>query len=286
MIIKNKKAPIVLVDYDGIICKAFYAALAEDALDKAEGILIRIVSEIKHAYPKSPLFLIASKQSYKKTLYPTYKAKRSKNKLLKVFKDYIIQNYEGITIPTFEADDIIILLKDCFELVRPNREVIIISDDKDMHNLHNKCAKIKEPKKLLEFNPNVFFEQLLKGDKEDNVKGIPNIGSKRAAKLLQEEGGQCTIATIARIYKKLGQSIDNAIENINLIMPLTLKYCNIENTEGLAFYFLSLFLYDLQKYASLRHSYTAMEAFRICEIVRSENLKYIENDVLQTYMEG
>ena len=58
------------------------------------------------------------------------------------------------------------------------------------------------------------FIQTMAGDQTDGYSGIPGIGAKRAAALLDKEG--CTWETVVKAYKAKGLSEDDALLNARL----------------------------------------------------------------------
>ena len=98
----------------------------------------------------------------------------------------------------------------------PN-EYIIVSIDKDLnmlrgthYNFVKKQFYIVDEDEALKF----FYTQLLTGDRTDNIQGIPGIGPRKAAKLL--EG----LATEAELYKACKEAYDDdkaLLENARLL---------------------------------------------------------------------
>ena len=86
-----------LFDYDGFICKAFYASIArnEGELEQIEQVLIDLtksatdkVRKLKEdKSDKVIVRLFASGHTYKKDIYPSYKAHRKKDEYLGVFRE-------------------------------------------------------------------------------------------------------------------------------------------------------------------------------------------------------
>lgn len=220
-------ANYALLDYDGFICKAFYAAAARGDMEDAPEVLKELTdSAIDRAckYFKGDIEVIKvmSGHTYKKDLYPEYKAHRKKDPYIGLFREQTLKNDESILkVDKLEADDIIVMLDDVLAVVGDN--TIVFSDDKDLKYycpVHCKL-NITEEVEAKDYEQQ-FLMQMLTGDKEDNIKGIPKVGQKTAEKLINKDS---TIKTVAKIYKEKGIDLDEAIKQVVLVSPLKLDFC-------------------------------------------------------------
>ena len=117
--------------------------------------------------------------------------------------DRILQIVRELGIPIFampghEADDLIATM--ARRLTEKKIDAMIVSNDKDLRQLVNEHIKMYDPyqdvvtdaARILEkhgYTPEQAVEvQTLVGDATDNVPGIPGIGEKTAAKLIQKYG--------------------------------------------------------------------------------------------------
>lgn len=167
-------------------------------------------------------------------LYPEYKATRDKapDELLMQLDDVreVVQGF-GIPILEFpgqEADDVIgTLAVRCRE---HGDEVFIVTADKDfmqlvddghvrMYDLMNRAGdepKIVGPEEVVAkfgVTPDKIIDLLaLMGDKSDNVPGVPGVGPKTAAKLLNEYGDLDAVLDAAESMKK-SKLRENLIEH-------------------------------------------------------------------------
>ena len=108
-------------------------------------------------------------------------------------------------LPNYEADDLIATYVD--QILRIGAKVTIVSSDKDLMQLYKKDVRIFDPMKnkfineediLKKFGVNankVIDVQSLAGDSSDNVPGVPGIGIKTAAELINKYG------TLERLLK-------------------------------------------------------------------------------------
>ena len=134
------------------------------------------------------------KHSWRKQIFPNYKANRKKNReksghdwetifdVINRIKSELIEfmPYKLIEVETAEADDIIAVLTRRMErIVGPNhaKKILIVSGDKDFIQLHNEWVKQYNPilNKYVgrDETPSIYIkEHILKGDRSD---GVPNI---------------------------------------------------------------------------------------------------------------
>lgn len=202
-----------LLDYDGFICKAFYAAQAKGDLSQAWEFLDNMEQGVVDRIGEGYLIKCCSGHTFKKDLYPTYKAQRKKSEELGIFREDVLSlDRSIIKLQSLEADDVLIM----WQRVLP--ESIIISDDKDLHYYATKYAGINPSKKIVtDIDYRDKFRQLLAGDNEDNIKGLPKVGMKTADKLLM---GDYSLNQVVDIYKAKGFDTDYIIEQLILTMPV------------------------------------------------------------------
>lgn len=154
--------------------------------------------------------------TFRKDYFPEYKANRKEvDPDLKCQFKHIERMLKALNVTIFsmdgfEADDIIASIAEN----NPESDVVIISSDKDLTQLINervilydsmkeKFIGTEEVKEKFGVYPNKMKEFLtLTGDSSDNIPGIPGVGPKTAASLLEEYG-----------------SIDNIYNNISNLKP-------------------------------------------------------------------
>jgi len=141
---------------------------------------------------------------HRKQIYPEYKAHREPPpEDLHPQEERIVSILTAAGVPLlrregYEADDIIATL--VRQLAGPELATYVVSRDKDLDQLLSAHVVLYDPMKdeeitadgLLElkgWRPDQAVEaQILTGDSVDNVPGVPGIGPKTAAKLLQTYG--------------------------------------------------------------------------------------------------
>jgi DNA polymerase-1 len=150
--------------------------------------------------------------------------------------------FRSISLPNTEADD----LMGCYAIAackRPQMEVVLATNDKDLYQLVGPCVKVytttkadlASPKDAFalvsedqvtakwEVQPNLIGDVLaLSGDSVDNIPGV-GLGRKSAAALIREFGGlDSLLANIdkvksARTREKLMSSRNQILENRKMV---------------------------------------------------------------------
>lgn len=184
---------MILIDYNGIALAAIFVQHVEIQEDIIRHMILNSIRMHRKRFGKKygEIVLCCDHGSWRKEVYPQYKANRALNKkeddndwekifsILNTVKDEIKENfpYKVIDIEKCEADDIIgALVRDTQEFGR-NEPVMIVSNDKDFVQLQ-KFSNVKQfapvkGKFMTEKDPHGFmFEHICRGDKGD---GVPNI---------------------------------------------------------------------------------------------------------------
>ena len=182
----------VLIDHDLVVFRC--AASAENdslniAIHRAESLLDELLTKTG---ADSYRAFLSGKSNFRKTIYPEYKANRTAPKPvhLEALREYALEKQNAELAPdTLEADDAL--------GINQTDDTMIVSLDKDLLMVPGKhfSWEIKgkgwtKPDKFFTQDAiggmRLFFEQCLKGDTADNIKGIEKIGNKRAAALLAD----------------------------------------------------------------------------------------------------
>lgn len=203
----NTQPQIYLIDGSGYIFRAFHAL---PPLTRADGTPIGAVLGftnmlIKLLKEHSPDYLVvvfdAARENFRNEIYPQYKANRLETppELIPQFS-LIRQACEAFDVPHiekegYEADDLIAT----YAHSQPG-EVTIVSSDKDLMQLvggsvrmldpiKNRLIGVQEVEEKFGVPPEKVVDvQALAGDSTDNVPGVPGIGVKTAAELIQNYG--------------------------------------------------------------------------------------------------
>ena len=222
---KNTKASIAtkikpgdhlyLIDGSGYIFRAYHAlppltrksdGMPVGAVSGFCNMLNKLLQDTKETDQPSHFAVIldASSKTFRNEIYPEYKANRSETPedLIPQFP-LIREAVSAFNVPCvemvgFEADDIIATYARQAE--RAGAKVTIVSSDKDLMQLVGpsiemydtmKNRRIGEPEVFEKFGvgpERVIDVQALAGDSSDNVPGVPGIGVKTGALLINEYG--------------------------------------------------------------------------------------------------
>ncbi|MGF1477349.1 MAG: DNA polymerase I [Geminicoccaceae bacterium] len=206
-----KKAPeLVLIAGSGYIFRAFFAL---PPMTRADGTPVNAVYgfcnmlwRLMQDLPDDNLLVVfdASGVSFRNEIYDQYKANRDEppeelRPQFKLVRDAVDAfGLPRLELEGFEADDIIATYT---KLAREDgRTVRVISSDKDLMQLIADGVVMWDPMKSREIDdeavrkkffvgPELVRDVLaLAGDTSDNVPGVPGIGPKTAAQLLDEFG--------------------------------------------------------------------------------------------------
>ncbi len=216
---------VALLDFDGYICKAYYATISKGSTDFDEmlALLEELVESVKLKVEKDAMIkYYISGHTYKKDIYPSYKANRKKDSLLGEFREFAKLYYgDKLNKDNVEADDLIVLDYEIYD--KGDFTPVVFSDDKDLRYYCRRYCKINLSEEIVEQDEKDMEQhriiQFLTGDREDNVQGIYGIGEKKAVIELNKLGG-VTIENVIRVYKNKGISIDECLKNLILISPL------------------------------------------------------------------
>jgi DNA polymerase I len=165
---------------------------------------------------------LTGSENYRKTLYPEYKANRvqEKPKHFAALREYLLKYEQAEDQIGQEADDALGIKQ-----MASNDTTIICSIDKDLHqipgrhyNFVKKEHTIVTPEEGIYF----FYQQLLTGDRVDNIPGLPKVGPVKAKKILGEMSDEDTYKDVViRAYMEhLNLEEGLAKERINLIGKL------------------------------------------------------------------
>lgn len=245
------RPPVILVDGSYYLFRCFHGlpplsnsqGLPTNAI---RGVLNALNKLIKKYHPTHMAVAFDTKApTFRHNLSEAYKAHRPPmDEALRIQIPYIHQMIEklGITlikIDGFEADDIIGTL--AYQACQQGHRVIISTGDKDMTQLVNDCVMLEDSftGKLTD-NAGVIekfgvtSEQIadyltLMGDASDGISGIPKVGQKTAAKLLNEyQNIDGILANLANIKGAVGKSIADNQDSIPLNRILATIVTNLK----------------------------------------------------------
>lgn len=200
-----------LVDGSGYIFRAYYAM--PQNLTNPEGkpvgavlgftsMLMKLLTDMKAPY--IAVIFDAARKNFRNDIYPEYKAHRpdAPEDLIPQFPMFR-EATEAFGVPAiemegYEADDLIAAYARL--AVERGMSVTIVGADKDLMQLVNENVRLYDPIKGKYIGPAEVMEkfgvppekvvevQALSGDATDNVPGVPGIGPKTAAELINAYG--------------------------------------------------------------------------------------------------
>ena len=218
-----------LIDGSGYIFRAYYAlppltrksdGLPVGAVSGFCNMLFKLLEDSKSDdnLQKPTHFAVifdSARKNFRNEIYSDYKSNRSEapEDLVPQFeyirKSVIAFNLPSVELPNYEADDLIATYAE--QILAKGAKVTIVSSDKDLMQLYKKDVRLFDPMKNKFITPEdiinkfgvgpkkVIDVQSLAGDSSDNVPGVPGIGVKTAAELINK-------------YKTLEKLLDNAHE--------------------------------------------------------------------------
>ena len=203
---------VFLVDGSGFIFRAYFArARTADPVfqRKSDGMVTEVVTLFSNMLDKyrretdadhMAVIFDASGQSFRNRIYGDYKANRRempddlRPQLEHVRRAAAAFDICQIEMPDFEADDLIATY--ARHATEAGAEVTILSSDKDLMQLVDDRVKMRDPmtdrpigeaevREKFGVGPDKVVDvQALCGDSTDNVPGVPGIGVKTAAELI------------------------------------------------------------------------------------------------------
>ncbi|WP_440910047.1 DNA polymerase I [Candidatus Pelagibacter sp.] len=207
-----------LIDGSGYIFRAYYAlppltrksdGLPTGAVSGFCSMLFKLLEDSKsdQNLQKPTHFAVifdSARKTFRNEIYSDYKANRSEapDDLAPQFeyirKSVLAFNLPSVDLQNYEADDLIATYVD--QILEKGAKVTIVSSDKDLMQLYKKGVRIFDPMKnkfiteedvIKKFGVDaskVIDVQSLAGDSSDNVPGVPGIGVKTAAELINKYG--------------------------------------------------------------------------------------------------
>jgi len=171
-----------LIDADIVAYRVACTLEDDDAEDfvyaRAEDLIDNIL--VNTEATEYRLFL-TGKNNFRYTIYPEYKAHRPKEKpfWLEKCRQYLIATFNAEVVNGQEADDALGIAQ--------TEDTIICSIDKDLLMIpgrHYNFVKDEFQEVTNDSGMRHFYMQCLTGDRSDNIKGIEQIGPKKAEKIL------------------------------------------------------------------------------------------------------
>jgi DNA polymerase-1 len=228
----------LLIDADYIVYKCCAASESEidwgddvitvtsrfsEAYEYVERELYNIANDLGH-FDDSILFFSDS-INFRKSLYPDYKGHRNRKKPCgyKRVINKLKEDYTVVVLPTLEADDAIGIY------ATKEKGHIICSPDKDMRQIPGDLYDLSDGVVTItpEEGRRWHLIQTMAGDQTDGYAGIPGIGVKKAADLLDKHGETWKTVVDAFADKDLDESV--ALLNARLAKILQVEDYDFTN---------------------------------------------------------
>lgn len=234
---QDRNNELFLIDGSGFIFRAYHAlppltrpdGTPVNAVLGFTNMLVKLINDMH--VPSIAVIFDAKRKNFRNEIYPDYKANRSETpeELIPQFP-LIREATAAFSIPAieqegYEADDLIATYARLAS--EQGRAVTIVSSDKDLMQLVRPGVRMFDPMKykfmgedevLTKFGvtpDKVVDVQALAGDSTDNVPGVPGIGIKTAAQLINEYGDLETLLQKAEGIKQ-NKRRETLIENADL----------------------------------------------------------------------
>lgn len=241
---------IFFLDAYALIFRAYYAFIKNPRINSKKintSAIFGFVNTLEDVLKREKPTHIAvafdpSGPNFRHEMFPEYKANREATpEDIKVAVPYIKQILEAYRIPIiqiagYEADDVIGTLAKKF--ANADNQVFMMTPDKDYGQLVDEntfmyrpphSGNVPEILGVKEVNEKFNIDSPLKvidilalwGDKVDNIPGVPGIGEKTAASLIEKYGNiENIINNIPQLKGKQQESFRNNIEQLRLSYKL------------------------------------------------------------------
>jgi DNA polymerase I len=207
---------LFLIDGNSLAYRAFFAlpesiatstGMPTNAIFGFASMLVKILTDYG---PKATVVVWDAGDTGRKTVYPDYKAQRSSRPdLLKEQWPHLEPlvdafGYRNLRAQGFEADDVIASIAERAKHADPPIPVMVVTGDRDAYQLVDDGVRIMTTSRGITdtkvydrdgvvdrygIPPELVPDFIgLKGDTSDNIPGVPGIGDKTAADLLQRFG--------------------------------------------------------------------------------------------------
>lgn len=255
---------LVLVDGSAMLFRAYYAIPANlrtstgQPINAVYGFATMFQKLLAGRRPEAGAVVFdAPGPTFRDEQYPEYKANRERPPedltAQRPWVDRLVEahGYPILRVKGFEADDVIGTLTE--RASRRGMEVLIVSGDKDFVQLLGPKVRMLDAMRDVTYDPELarkkwgvsperFVDMLaLMGDKIDNIPGVPGIGKKGAAELLERFGDlDAVLASTDQLKGKRRENLEahaddarmsRALATIDRQVPLPLALDDLELPE-------------------------------------------------------
>ncbi|MEZ0260779.1 MAG: DNA polymerase I [Alphaproteobacteria bacterium] len=254
---EDRDNELFLIDGSGFIFRAYHAlppltrpdGTPVNAVLGFTNMLVKLITDMH--VPSIAVIFDAKRKNFRNDIYAEYKANREEPpEDLRPQFAIIREATEAFSIPAiemegFEADDLIATYARLAH--EQGRPVAIVSSDKDLMQLIRPGVRMFDPMKYKDIGEAEVLEkfgvppgkvvdvQALAGDSVDNVPGVPGIGVKTAAQLINEYGDLETLLKRAGEIKqpKRREALVNNAENARISKKLVMLDAHVDVATGI-----------------------------------------------------
>lgn len=189
----------------------------EHVIDPVENVLHSVkvsLEQIKKVCGcKSPLLFYGSKDNFREKLYPQYKESRKdrpKPHHYDAVVEYLVSQWGAEEVVGYEADDAL--------AIHQSENTVICSPDKDLLQVPGRHYNFVTDEKIFitpkegDFN---LYEQIITGDKTDDIPGIKGIGPIKARRIL--DGATSNKDLFERSLKAWNGAVEDMLLTAKLI---------------------------------------------------------------------
>jgi DNA polymerase I len=242
--------PLLLVDGSSYLFRAYHALpdlrTSRGAPTGAVRGVVAMLRKLAKDYQDSPIAVVFDPRgkTFRDDIYPLYKAHRPpmpddlRDQIAPIHDIIRAMGLPLLIIDHVEADDVIGTL--ATQATQQQRETVISTGDKDMaqlvsdhvtlvNTMTDTCMDRRGVEDKFGVPPELIVDYLaLMGDSVDNIPGVPGVGPKTAAKLLNEYGSlDAVMAAAPGIKGKVGDNLRAALSDLPLSRQLTCIKCDV-----------------------------------------------------------
>ncbi len=244
------KIRLLLVDALNLIRRVYAAHPSEDGPERVEGARVSTLGSLRRALrecePTHAVVVFEGEgPGWRHKRYPEYKAGRTpmpealKTGLPGFEEAFLEEGIASVRFPAVEADDVIATLASKVALRKG--EAVILSTDRMFLPLLSDGIRVRDHFRQRDLDrtfvtekygvePEQFVDFLaLCGESTNNIKGVPGIGAKTAARLLKEFGTlEQLLSASGTLQGRSGDALRKHVEEVRLARTLVILETDLE----------------------------------------------------------
>ncbi len=241
--VQARRGRLLLLDGHSLAFRAFFALPPENfstttgqPTNAVYGFTAMLINVLRDEQPTHVAVAFdRSEPTFRHEQYVEYKATRKespadfRNQLSLIFEVLDALGIKRLSVPGFEADDVIATLA---TQAAPDMDVLIVTGDRDALQLVNEHVTVlytmRGISEMARFTPDAVMAKYgltpaqypdfaaLRGDPSDNLPGIPGVGEKTATKWIAEFGSLA--ALVDRVDEVKGKAGDALREHLSGVL--------------------------------------------------------------------